>query len=178
MRSTKVLTIIAVALFGACARGRLPDLESGERRAFRASSVHSSFFIVGEFEGVAEIERDSIVVFVTRGRIETRERLAHDVALRVALANGDTSARWRVGDASSATPISTIRRDDDGNLLDALRFSVKRPRRPLSEHWLVFVFEAPSAERAADGRPLLHTAFAHSQPDVFVERATAGLPQP
>jgi hypothetical protein len=178
MRSTRLRTIMALALAGACARARLPDLEPGERRAFRASSVHSSFFVVGEFEGVAEVERDSIVVSVTRGRIETRQTPAHDVALRVALANGDTSARWRVGDASSATPLSTIRRDENGNLLDALRFSVKRPRRPLPEYWLVFVFEAPSADRAPDGRPLLHTAFAHSQPNVFAERATAGLSQP
>jgi hypothetical protein len=178
MPSKKLLAIVGVVLAGACARGRLPDLEPGERRAFRASSVHSSFFIVGEFEGIAEVERDSIVVSVTRGRIETRQTPAHDVALRVALANGDTSARWRVGDASSATPLSTIRRDENGTLLDALRFSVKRPRRSLSEHWLVFVFETPSAERAADGRPLLHTAFAHSQPNVFAERASAGLSQP
>jgi hypothetical protein len=178
MRSTRFLTIIVLALAAACSRARLPDLEPGERRAFRASSIHSSFFIVGEFEGVAEVEQDSIVVSVTRGRIETRQTPAHDVALRVALANGDTSARWRVGDASSAEPLSTIRRDAEGNLLEPLRFSVKRPRRSLSEHWLVFVFEAPSAERAADGRPLLHTAFAHSQPNVFAERASAGLSQP
>jgi hypothetical protein len=178
MRSTRVLTIIVLALAAACSWARLPDLEPGERRAFRASSVHSSFFIVGEFEGVAEVERDSIAVSVTRGRIEARQTPAHDVALRVALASGDTSARWRVGDASSAAPLSTIRRDSNGNLLDTLRFSVKRPRRSLSQHWLVFVFEAPSAERAADGRPLLHTAFAHSQPNVFAERASAGLSQP
>jgi hypothetical protein len=178
MRPTKVLTIIAVAVAGACMRGRLPDLEPGERRAFRASSVHSSFFIVGEFEGIAEVGRDSVVVSVSRGRIETRETPAGDVALRVAFASGDTSARWRAGDASSATPLSRIRRDAAGNLVEGLRFSVKRPRRPLTDHWLVFVFEATSPERAADGRPLLHTAFAHSQPDLFRERATAAVSQP
>jgi hypothetical protein len=178
MRSPRFLPIIALALAGACSRARLPDLEPGERRAFRASSVHTSFFIVGEFEGVAEVERDSILVAVTRGRIDTRRTPATDVALRVALANGDTAARWRVGDASSAAPLSSIRRDDAGNLLEVLRFSVKRPRRPLSDHWLVFVFEALSPERAPDGRPLLHTAFAHSQPNLFMERANAGLSQP
>jgi hypothetical protein len=181
-RSTKLLRFIApavgLALAGACTRARLPDLEPGDRRAFRASSVHTEFFIVGEFDGVAEVWKDSILVLVTRGRIDTRGRPDDDVFLRVALANGDTAARWRVGDASSAAPLPRIRRDDAGNLLEMLRFSLKRPSRPLYDHWLVFVFEVQGRERAPDGRPLLHTAFAHSQSDLFAGRSGAVDSQP
>lgn len=166
--------VVCLAVAGACARARLSDLEPGERRAFRASSVHTAFFIVGEFEGVAEVWKDSILVLVTRGHIDTRGASDDGVLLRAALANGDTSARWRVGDVSAAAPLSTIRRDDAGHLLEQLRFSLKRPARPLHDYWLAFVFEAEGRERAPDGRPVLHTAFAHSQPDVFAARAGGG----
>jgi hypothetical protein len=182
MRSTTLLRFIApavcLAVGGACARARLPDLEPGDRRAFRASSVHTELFIVGEFEGLAEVWKDSILVLVTRGRIDARGRPDEGVSLRVALANGDTAARWRVGDASVAAPLPTIRRDDAGNLLETLRFTLKRPSRPLSDHWLAFVFEVESGDRAPDGRPLLHTAFAHSQRDLFAPRLGASDSQP
>jgi hypothetical protein len=181
-RAPKLLRFIApavwIAVAGACAKARLPDLEPGDRRAFRASSVHTQFFIVGEFEGVAEVWKDSILVLVTRGRIDTRGSPDDDVLLRVALATGDTAARWRVGDASSAAPLPRIRRDEAGNLVETVRFSLKRPARPLYDYWLAFVFEVEGRERAPDGRPLLHTAFAHSQPDVFAARRDAGDSQP
>ena len=156
----------------------MPDLEPGERRAFHASSAESEFFIRGEFDGVAEIWKDSILIQVTRGRIDTRSRADDGVVLRAALAAGDTAGRWRLGDASTAAPVPGIRRDDTGRLLEPLRFSLKRPGKALGEHWLVFVFEAESGERAADGRPLLRTAFAHSQPDLFAARSAAGDAQP
>ncbi len=182
IRPTKFLRFMAPAVglvvAGACAKARLPDLEPGDRRAFRASSVHTGLFLVGEFEGVAEVSSDSVLVLVTRGRIDTRGNPHDDVVLRVALANGDPAARWRVRDASRAAPLPKIRRDEAGNLLEALRFSLKRPARPLYDQWLVIVFEAPSRERAPDGRPLLHTAFAHSQPEVFAARPEVGESQP
>lgn len=171
------MACLAVAT-GCAGTARQPDLGPGERRAFRASSMHTEFFMVGAFEGMAEVWRDSVLVLVTRGRIDTRGHRDHDVVLRVALANGDTARRWRVGDASTAAPVSLIRRDGAGNLVDTLRFSLKRPSRPLYDHWLVFVFEVPGAERAPDGRPLLHTAFAHSQRDVFRPPPRVGDAQP
>ena len=176
-RSTRFLPFVALAVAGACARARLPDLEPGDRRAFRASSAHTEFFVVGEFEGVAEVWSDSILVRVTRGRIDTRRTPVDDVLLRVALANGDT-ARWRVSEASDAASLREIRRDGAGNLIDVLRFSLKRPARPLYDHWLAFVFEAEDRQRAPDGRPVLHTAFAHSQRDLFAVRADATESQP
>jgi hypothetical protein len=130
-RSPKLLLFIALAVAASCSRSRLSDLEPGERRAFRASSVHTEFFIVGEFDGVADVWRDSILVSVTRGRIDTRGTPDDDVLLPAALASGDPAARWRVRDASGA-----------------------------------------------DGRPLLHTAFAHSEPDLFIARSDAGESQP
>lgn len=170
-----VASVAALAVAGACARGaRLSDLEPGDRRAFRASSVHTDLFIVGEFEGVAEVTKDSILVLVTRGRIDTRGRPDHDVLLRVALANGDTSARWRVDDASDAALLPGIHRDDAGNVLDTLRFSLRRPARSLHDRWLAFVFEVEDRERAPDGRPLLHVAFAHTQRDLFAARPGLG----
>jgi len=178
MRSTRLLPFIALAVAGACARGRLPDLEPGDRRIFRASSVDTEFFIVGEFEGVAEVWSDSILVRVTRGRIDTRRTPEGNVLLRVALANGDTAARFRVDDASVASPLKAIRRDAAGNLLDVLRFSLKRPARPLYDHWLAFVFEAREGGRAPDGPPVLHTAFAHSQRDLFAAQPHASESQP
>lgn len=156
----------------------MPDLEPGERRAFHASSVHKEFFIRGEFDGVAEVWKDSILIQVNRGRIDTRGRPDDGVVLRAALASGDTAGRWRLGDASRATPVPGIRRDDAGQLLEPLRFSLKRPAKRLGEHWLVFVFEVESSERAADGRPLLHTAFAHSQPDLFAATSNVVEAQP
>ena len=177
-RATRLFPFIALAVAGACARARLPDLEPGDRRAFRASSVDTEFFIVGEFEGVAEVWSDSILVRVTRGRIDTRRTPADYVLLRVALANGDTAERWRVDDASGAAPLNAIRRDEAGNLLDVLRFSLKRPARPLYDHWLAFIFEIEDRERAPDGRPVLHTAFAHSQRDLFAARPDATDPDP
>ena len=161
-----------------CMKAHPPDLGPGERRAFRASSMHTQLFIVGAFEGTAEVWNDSLLVLVTAGRIDTRGHPENDVALRVALANGDTARRWRVGDASVAAPLSTIRRDGAGRLIDTLRFSLKRPARPLYDQWLVFVFEVPEGERAPDGRPLLHTAFAHSQRDVFRPPTRVGDAQP
>ena len=94
---------------GCAGTARQPDLGPGERRAFRASSMHTQFFIVGAFEGIAEVWRDSVLVLVSAGRIDMREHRGDDVVLRVALANGDTASRWRVGDASAAAPLSTIR---------------------------------------------------------------------
>jgi hypothetical protein len=140
--------------------------------------MHTPLFIVGAFEGTAEVWQDSLLVLVTAGRIDTRGHPDHDVVLRVALANGDTARRWRVGDASSAASLSNIRRDSGGILVDTLRFSLKRPARALYDQWLVFVFEVPRAERAPDGRPLLHTAFAHSQRDVFRPPTRVGEAQP
>ena len=179
MRFRLVPAVACLAIATGCAgKARQPDLGPGERRAFRASSLHTQFFIVGEFEGTAEVWRDSLLVLVTGGRIDTRRHAETDVVLRVALADGDTASRWRVGDASSAAPLSTIRRDSAGSLVDTLRFSLKRPSRPLYDQWLVFVFEVPEAGRAPDGRPLLHTAFAHSQRDVFRPPARVGEAQP
>jgi hypothetical protein len=176
-RLVPVVACLTVAT-GCAGKARQPDLGPGERRAFRASSMHTQFFIVGEFEGTAEVWRDSLLVLVTGGRIDTRGHGETDVVLRVALADGDTATRWRVGDASSAARLSTIRRDSAGSLVDTLRFSLKRPSRPLYDQWLVFVFEVPEAGRAGDGRPLLHTAFAHSQRDVFRPPARVGEAQP
>jgi hypothetical protein len=174
-----VLAIASFAVAAGCAgRTRQPDLEPGERRAFRASSMHTQLFIVGAFEGMVEVWRDSVMVVVTSGRIDTRGQREDVVLLRVALARGDTAGRWHVGEASAATPLSTVRRDGAGGLVDTLRFSLKRPSRPLSDQWLAFVFEVPEAERAPDGRPLLRTAFAHSQPDVFRAPARVGDAQP
>lgn len=167
MRLRLVSAIVCLTIATGCAKARPADLGPGERRAFRASSMHTQFFVVGEFEGIAEVWRDSVLVLVTAGRIDTRGHPDDDVLLRVALANGDTARRWRVGDAIVAAPVSTIRRDSAGSLVDTLRFSLKRPSRPLYDQWLVFVFDVPERERAPDGRPLLHTAFAHSQRDVF-----------
>ena len=181
MPSTNAVRFLSVAVcltIAACARARIPDLEPGERRAFHASSIDTEFFIRGEFDGVAEIWKDSILVQVTAGRIDSRDRKDDGVVLRAALASGDTAGRWRLGDASSAAPVSDIRRDGAGRLLEPLRFSLKRPAKRLGEHWLVFVFEAESGERAADGRPLLRTAFAHSQPDVFAARSADADVQP
>ncbi|HJU68367.1 MAG TPA: hypothetical protein VJ650_08955 [Gemmatimonadaceae bacterium] len=179
LRVRWVLAIASLMAATACAgRTRQPDLEPGERRAFRASSMHTELFIVGDFEGVVEVSRDSLLVMVTTGRIDARGRREDDVLLRVALARGDTAGRWHVGDASAATPLSGIRRNAGGTLLDTLRFSLKRSSRPLPEQWLAFVFEAPRAERAPDGRPLLHTSFAHSQRDVFRQAAQVGEAQP
>ena len=140
--------------------------------------MHSEFFIVGAFEGMVDVWRDSLVVHVTSGRIEERKPVGTDVVLRVALARGDTAERWGVGDASEASPLSTIRRDGAGALVDTLRFVVKRSSRPLHDQWLAFVFEASRNERAADGRPLLHTSFAHSQRDVFRPLPAIGDAQP
>lgn len=182
-RSTMRLRLLPTIAFlsvatGCAGKGHPPDLGPGERRAFRASSMHTEFFIVGAFEGTAEVWRDSLLVLVTGGRIDTRGHRDDDVVLRVALANGDTATRWRVGDASAALPLTTIRRDSAGGLVDTLRFSLKRASRPLSDQWLVFVFESPEAGRAPDGRPLLHTAFAHSQRDLFRPPARVGDAQP
>jgi hypothetical protein len=140
--------------------------------------MHTQFFIVGDFAGVVEVWRDSLMVLVTSGRIDTRGEREEEVLLRVALARGDTAGRWHVGDASVATPLSSIRRDGAGGLIDTLRFSMKRPSRPLADQWLTFVFEAPEPERAPDGRPLLHTAFAHSQRDLFRAPPRVGDAQP
>lgn len=173
--------ILAVASFAvaACAgRARHPDLEPGERRAFRASSMHTELFVVGTFEGVVEVWRDSLEVTVTSGRIDTRGQPEDDVLLRVALARGDTAGRFTVGDASEATPLSTIRRDAAGAVVGALRFAMKRSSRPLDDQWLAFTFEMPRGERAPDGRPLLHTSFAHSQRDLFRPPARVGEAQP
>jgi hypothetical protein len=178
MRLRFVSAIVCLTIATACAKARPADLGPGERRAFRASSMHTQLFIVGAFEGIAEVWRDSVLVLVTAGRIDTRGHRDDDVMLRVALANGDTARRWRVGDASVAAPLSTIRRDGAGSLVDTLRFSLKRPSRPLYDQWLVFVFEVPGHERAPDGRPLLHTAFAHSQRDVFRPPPRVGDAQP
>jgi hypothetical protein len=167
-----------LSLAAACGRTRLPDLDPGDRRAFRASSVHTELFVIGEFEGFAEVWSDSLLVLVTRGRIDTRGRADDRISLRVVLASGDTTARWKVGTASEASPLPRIRRDEAGRLLDSLRFTVKRPSRPLPNHWLAFVFEVDSGERAADGRPLLHTAFAHSQRDLFAPRPRVAESQP
>jgi hypothetical protein len=169
---------VCFTIAGACARARVGDLEPGERRAFPASSTDKELFIRGEFDGVAEIWKDSILIQVTRGRIDTRGRRDDGVMLRAALASGDTAGRWRLGEASNAASVPGIRRDDAGRLIGPLRFSLKRPAKRLGEHWLVFVFEVESSERAADGRPLLHTAFAHSQPDLFAERSAAADAQP
>ena len=182
-RSTVPLRcVLAIAFFavaaGCAGRTRQPDVEPGERRPFRASSMHTAFFIVGAFEGTVEVRRDSLLVLVTSGRIDTRRQPDDEVVLRVALARGDTARRWRVGDASVAVPLSTIRRDGTGSLVDTLRFSVKRSSRPLSDQWLAFVFEVPRSERAPDGRPLLHTSFAHSQRDVFSQPSGIGEAQP
>jgi hypothetical protein len=182
-RSTlRLRCVLAIAFFavaaGCAGRTRQPDLEPGERRPFRASSMNTKFFIVGAFEGTVEVWRDSLMVLVTSGRIDTRGQPEDDVVLRAALARGDTAARWRVGEASVATPLSSIRRDELGGLVDTLRFSMKRPSRPLSDQWLTFVFEVPEAERAPDGRPLLHTAFAHSQRDLFRAPTRVGEAQP
>ncbi len=140
--------------------------------------MHTEFFVVGDFEGTVEVWRDSLMVLVTSGRIDTRGQPEDEVLLRVALARGDTAARWRVGDASVATPLSSIRRDRAGGLVDTLRFSLKRPSRPLYDQWLTFVFEAPDTQRAPDGRPLLRTAFAHSQRDMFGAPSRVGEAQP
>jgi hypothetical protein len=177
LRLVSVVACLTIAA-GCAGTARQPDLGPGERRAFRASSMHTQFFIVGTFEGTAEVWRDSLLVLVTGGQIDTRGHGESDVVLRVALADGDTASRWRVGDASAAAPLSSIRRDLAGGLLDTLRFSLKRPSRPLYDQWLVFVFEVPEAGRAPDGRPLLHTAFAHSQRDVFRPAPRVGEAQP
>jgi hypothetical protein len=177
LRFLSAIACLTIAT-GCAGTARQPDLVPGERRAFRASSMHTDLFMVGAFEGMAEVWRDSVLVLVTTGRIDTRGHRDGDVVLRVALANGDTARRWRVGDASAAAPLSSIRRDGAGNLVDTLRFSLKRPSRPLYDQWLVFVFELPGAERASDGRPLLHTAFAHSQRDVFRPPPRVGDAQP
>jgi hypothetical protein len=140
--------------------------------------MQTDLFVGGAFEGVVEVWRDSLIVLVTSGRIDLRRPVEDDVRLRVALARGDTAGRWAVGDASEATRVSSIRRDGAGALVDTLRFLVTRSSRPLHDQWLAFVFEAPRAERAADGRPLLHTAFAHSQRDVFRAPARVGDAQP
>jgi hypothetical protein len=169
---------VCLGFVAACARTRVPDLEPGDRRTFRASSAHTELFVVGDFEGLAEVWTDSILVLVTRGRIDTRGRPDDGVSLRVVLANGDTAERWKAGDASSAAPLPSIRRDEAGRLLEPLRFTVKRHARPLSDHWLAFVFEVESGERAPDGRPLLHTAFAHSQRDLFAPRPGVGESHP
>ena len=184
LRSTPpVRCVLAIALLataaGCAGRTRHPDLEPGERRAFRASSMHTESFIVGDFAGVVEIWRDSLKVLVTSGRIDTRGQREDEVLLRVGLARGDTAASgWHVGEASAATPLSTIRRDAAGALVDTLRFAVKRSSRPLADQWLAFVFEKPRTERAADGRPLLHTSFAHSERDVFRPATRVGEAQP
>lgn len=179
LRLQCVLAIASFTVAGGCAgRARQPDLEPGERRAFRASSVHTESFIVGDFAGVVEVWRDSLKVFVTSGRIDTRGQREDEVLLRVALARGDTAGRWHVGDASAATPLATIRRDGAGTVVDTLRFSMKRSSRPLSDQWLAFVFEKPRGERAPDGRPLLHTAFAHAQRDMFHPTSRVGEAQP
>ena len=178
----RLRVILAIASFtvaaGCAGRTRHPDPEPGERRPFRAASAQTELFIGGVFEGVVEVWRDSLVVFVTSGRIDQRRPLNEEVLLRVALARGDTAGRWGVGDASEGTPVSSIRRDAAGTLVDTLRFLVKRSSRPLHDQWLAFVFEVPRNERAADGRPLLHTAFAHSQSDVFRAPARVGEAQP
>ena len=140
--------------------------------------MHTEFFIVGDFEGTVEVWRDSLRVLVTSGRIDTRGQREDEVLLRVALARGDTAARWHVGDASAATPLSSIRRDAAAGLVDTLRFSMKRSSRPLSDQWLAFVFEKPRSERAPDGPPLLHTSFAHAQRDVFHPTSRVGEAQP
>jgi hypothetical protein len=140
--------------------------------------VHTGSFIVGTFEGIVEVWRDSLEVTVTSGRIDTRGHPEAAVLLRVALARGDTAGRWTVGDASAASPLSTIRRDEAGTLVETLRFSMKRSSRPLGDQWLAFTFEMPREERAPDGRPLLHTSFAHSQRDVFGPAARVGQAQP
>ena len=140
--------------------------------------MQTELFIGGVFEGVVDVWRDSLIVLVTSGRIDLRRPLEGDVLLRVALARGDTAGRWGVGDASDAAPVSSIRRDGAGALIDTLRFLVKRSSRPLHDQWLAFVFEVPRNERAADGRPLLHTAFAHSQRDVFRVPPRVGDAQP
>src|SRR5688500_473565 len=58
-----VLAIASFAVAAGCAgRTRQPDLEPGERRTFRASSMHTQFFIVGDFAGVVEVWRDSLMV--------------------------------------------------------------------------------------------------------------------
>ena len=56
-----VASVAALAVAGACARGaRLSDLEPGDRRAFRASSVHTDLFIVGEFEATEPVWVDAV----------------------------------------------------------------------------------------------------------------------
>ena len=178
-RLSHVLTIAFLATVTACAgRTPHPDLEPGERRAFRASSMHTESFIVGDFAGVVEVWRDSLEVVVTSGRIDTRGQREDEVLLRVALARGESAGSWQVGEASAGAPLSGIRRDGAGGLVDTLRFSVKRSSRPLSDQWIAFVFEKPRTERAADGRPLLHTSFAHSQRDVFRPATRVGEAQP
>ena len=178
-RLSHVLSIAFLATVTACAgRTRHPDLEPGERRAFRASSMHTESFIVGDFAGVVEVWRDSLEVVVTSGRIDTRGQREDEVLLRVALARGESAGSWQVGEASAGAPLSGIRRDGAGGLVDTLRFSVKRSSRPLSDQWIAFVFEKPRTERAADGRPLLHTSFAHSQRDVFRPATRVGEAQP
>jgi hypothetical protein len=173
------LAIAALTVVTGCAgRPRQPDLEPGERRPFRASSMHTDFFIVGAFEGIVDVWRDSLVVLVTSGRIDTRREPDDEIVLRVALAHGDTAGRWRVGDASAAAPLSAIRRDGGGVLLDTLRFAVRRSSRPLSDQWLAFMFDSPSRERALDGRPLLRSAFAHSQRDLFRSNSRVSEAQP
>ena len=174
-----VFAIVSFTVAAGCAgRTRHPDPEPGDRRLFRASSVHSAFFVVGTFDGIVEVWRDSLSVHVTSGRIEVRRPLENEVVLRVALARGDTAKRWGVGDASEATPLSAIRRDGAGNLVDTLRFTLKRSSRPLHDQWLAFMFEVSRSERAADGRPLLHTSFAHSQRDLFRQPTAVGDAQP
>ena len=140
--------------------------------------MNAESFIVGDFAGVVEVWRDSLEVLVTSGRIDTRGQREDDVLLRVALARGDTSRGWGVGDASAGTPLATIRRDAAGSLIDTLRFSMKRSSRPLSDQWLTFVFEKPRGERAADGRPLLNTSFAHTERDLFQPATRVGEAQP
>jgi hypothetical protein len=178
-RLSHVVAIAFLAGVTACAgRTRHPDLEPGERRPFRASSTHAESFIVGDFAGVVEVWRDSLEVVVTSGRIDTRGQREEEVLLRVALARGDNAGSWHVAEASASTPLSAIRRDAAGGLVDTLRFSVKRSSRPLPEQWIAFVFEKPRTERAADGRPLLHTSFAHSQRDLFRPATRVGEAQP
>ena len=150
--STNAMRFVALAvcltIAGACARARMPDLEPGERRAFHASSVDKEFFIRGEFDGVAEIWKDSILVQVTRGRIDTRGRKDDGVVLRAALASGDTAGRWRLGDASSAAPVPGIRRDDAGRWSSRCDSPSSAPRSDLENTgWC-----SCSRPRAASGR--------------------------
>src|SRR5687767_8921122 len=86
LRSTPpVRCVLAIALLataaGCAGRTRQPDLEPGERRAFRASSMHTESFIVGDFAGVVEVWRDSLMVFVTSGRIDARGEREDEVVL-------------------------------------------------------------------------------------------------